>query len=364
MERSVVTFDTKLPGYDTQQSIHLTAQGDSPFAHSREEYRYLQDHRAYLNNPTYHKYLQMHKVFVGGSGAQELITIADELEHEELPRYLDAAGWAYAEAGLVLADESTVKRIELIKAAEQCWERSLQAGQYLLDERAPQFLYEDAAPYRTALNLAFTPLIKSIVVGNVTDTVRERVFADTLAVSQTSAVQLELASKRSDAGAVADYVGFIHEANTLLALLYLDDPRYVPLPSTARADTGYYHQDQTHDITIVNQHWGAIKKTIPLEVKAKASVRDRGRYKALIIRGKMHLSIAGRYDPRHTLSAFTNVYERMANLDDYRTVDHATTTLLQLLRLYQQGSSDAVDNATSVTKFHDSRYVAPHYRGA
>lgn len=363
IERSVVTYDTKLPGYDAQQAMRLVPPpGERPFVRSPETYEALGDHRAYLKNGAYNKYLRIHKVFVGESGARELISIADELEHEELPRYLDAAGWAYAEAGLVLKGESTVGRVELVKAAEACWERSLQAGQYLLDKGAPRHLFEDAASYRTAMNLAYAPLMKSIIVGNVTDGTRERTFADTLAIAQTSGLQMGFAAAQGDVEATASHVGFLHEANTLLTLLYLDDPRYVPLPSSARADTGYYHQNQTHDVTILNQHWGDIKKVIPLEVKARASVRDRERYKALIVRGKMHLTMQGRNDPRETTDAFSNVYHGTPSKKDILITDHASSTVLQLLKLYQRGANNAVDNVTSRTKFHDARHVAPHYR--
>lgn len=363
IERSAVSHDSKLPGYDAHQTVQLLpSPGERPFSQFPEEYDALRDHRGYLKNETYDKYLRMHKVFVGESGAHELVEIADELQHEELPRYLDAAGWAYAEAGLVLENESTVGRIELVRAAEECWGKSLQMGQYLLDEHAPQYLFEDAMSYRTAMNLAYAPLMKSIIIGNVTDGTRERAFVDTLAIAQTSGLQLGFAAAHRDVNAAASHTGFIHEANTLLTLLYLDDPRYIPLPSSARADTGYYHQGQTHDVTILNQHWGRIKKVVPLEVKARASARDRERYKALIVRGKMHLSIAGRNDPRETTNAFSNVYQGIATAEDVRMTDHASSTVLRLLKLYQRGADDAVSNVTSRTKFHDSRYVAPLYR--
>lgn len=355
--------NTRLPGYDAQLAWHTAPQEaiDWPLADVTAEQ--LADHRAYLaHNDTYDKYLRIHKVFVGESGAHELIDIGDTLATERLPRYLDAAGWAYAEAGLVLESESATTRIELLEAAEQCWEQSLQADRAIMDQPSLHEAYEDTTPYRTALNLAYTPLMKSIILGNVTDATRERTFLDTLTIAQTGAVQLDLARRQPNNLAVADYVGFLHEVNTLLTLLYLDDPRYVPLPSTARADTGYYHIEQTHDVTVINQHWGVIKKVIPLEVKAKASARDRERYKALIVRGKMHLSVAGRHDPRQTIEAFTAVHEGTAGHDDQQTVDRISATMLHLLRLYQQGANDAIQT-TSRTKFHDARYVAPYYKG-
>lgn len=363
IERSSAMVDTRLPGHDAHQSVNLRpAPHQAPFTGSSESYEGLTYHREYLKNQAYHKYLRMHKVFVGESGARKLVEIGDQLASEELPHYLDAAGWAYAEAGLVLANESAVSRVELIKAAEDCWRQSLQNQQYLLDDRAPAGLYEEAGSHRTAMNLAYAPLMKAVTVGNVTASVRERAFADTLAITQLNSLQLRFAAKEHDREAVAAHVGFAHEANAMLTLLGLNDPRYIPLPSSARADTGYYHQNQTHDITVINQHWGDIKKVIPLEIKAKASARDRERYKALIVRGKMHLSVAGSNDPTRTTEAFSNVYNNTANPEDIHIVDHASSAVLNLLKLYQRGASNAVENVTSRTKFHDARYVAPHYR--
>lgn len=363
MRRSAVAFESTLPGYDARHAAATYDQSDElVIPWDSDRYTQLTQHQAYLDNPVYDKYLRMHKVFVGTSGAHELLAIADELEHEELPRYLDAAGWAYAEAGLALGDESAVSRVRLIKEAELCWQRSLQASQRLLENDAARYLIEDSDQLRTALNIAHAPLMKSIVVGNVTDAVRERSFADTLAIGQASAVQMDLALRQGEMVAAMDHAGFIHEANALLTLHYLNNPRYVPLPSTARADTGYYHQEQTHDIAIINQHWGAVKKVIPLEIKAAASARDRQRYKALLVRGKMHLSIEGRYDPRCTLDAFAATYDHVDDMNDQRTVEHATSTMRHLLKLYQQGSGSAVPNTTSRTRFHDNQFVAPYYK--
>ena len=363
IERLVAVGETNLPGYDAHQSVQLAPPTDEvPFSQPLGTYEHLTFHREYLKNEAYHKYLQMHKVFVGESGARKLVEIGDQLSGEELPHYLDAAGWAYAEAGLVLAKESAVSRVELIKAAEECWKQSLQNQQYLLDDRAPGGLYEETGGHRTAMNLAYAPLMKAVAVGNVTTGVRERTFADNLAITQLNNLQLRFATKEHDRDAVAAHVGFAHEANAMLTLLGLNDPRYIPLPSSARADTGYYHQNQTHDITVINQHWGDIKKVIPLEIKAKASARDRERYKALIVRGKMHLSVAGSNDPTRTTEAFSNVYNDIATPEDVHIVDHASSTVLNLLKLYQRGASNAVENVTSRTKFHDARYVAPHYR--
>lgn len=365
MERSLGLYgEEKLPGYDalSEKSMARLQSPDLGQKFQSDQYHDFKEHTAYLTNTAYKKYLQMHKVLVGSSGAHELLEIADSLGQEELPRFLDAAGWAYAEAGLALENESAVDRLEYILQAEQLWCQSMEASLTLENDASLEYLHDEVGQFRSALAVAHAPLLKSIIVGNVSAGTRERVLMDTLAVAQASGVQMELALRSSDFSAASEHVGLLHETNALLTLHYLDNPRYIALPSTARADTGYYHREQTHDITIINQHWGKIRKVIPLEVKSRATVRDRARYKALIIRGKMHLSINGDNDPRHTLDAFSRVYENGGDKKSQRIVDHASSTMLRLLKLYQQGSQLTTVNADSATRFHDNRYVTPRHK--
>lgn len=317
----------------------------------------------YLENPSYDSYMRMHKVLVGETGACRLLDIADKLAAESLPKYLEAAGSAYMEAALALSTQPTAARIELADLAEATWQRALRHSQQLIDDPELAQLYEDSDQFRTATSLAFAPLHKSIIVGDVTAAARQQVFTDLLAISQTSAVQLELASRQQDHEAVADHVGFLHESNVLLGLLYHDDPKYVPSPSFDRADHGVYHRRQTHDIVIFNQHWGNIKKITPLEVKARTSPSDHRRYYALLVRGKMHIIANHGYNPLDTLTAFANIHSGGGSDKDYRAVSYATENLRNLLRMYKRSGRRNMINTSSPTVFHDSRYVRPLYVG-
>lgn len=147
---------------------------------------------------------------------------------------------------------------------------------------------EELVRIADTLSLIYSPLVKSMVVGNVTDTVRHQVFSESALLGKIVADELERYSQAGCVDEVRAFVGLAHEVNALNTMLYIDDPRYLPMPSSARADSGYYHPEQTHDMVIINQHWGTIKKVIPAEIKGRTSLRDRQRYKALLIRGKMH----------------------------------------------------------------------------
>lgn len=360
MKRRAVGFESSLPGYDSLRPAHIL-QKASIHLGIAARHMALQEHRAYLDNAVYDQYLQVPKSLVGEQEARTLIELGDQLSLETLPTYQNAAGWAYAEAALSLASEPAKYRMSLLDAAEEQWELSLQTSHSL--DQSDIRLCDRADMLHTALHLAYVPVMKALVAGNVTDATRERVFASTLAIAQSAAIQLELAAQSGDVDVVGECVGFIHECNAHLTLLYLDDARYIPLPASERADSGYYNNDQTHDIMILNQHWGEIRKVIPAEIKAVASARDRKRYKALLVRGKMHLIVGNSNNPTETLDAYARAYDGEASLGDQKIIDHAAVNMLHLLRLYQQGQGDSGSDFSTKTVFHDPRHVFHLYKG-
>lgn len=191
--------------------------------------------------------------------------------------------------------------------------------------------------------------MKSIAVGNVTEATRRGVMENIISLAELVSDEMSACSAAGDKDTMSGFVGLAHELNALMALLYMDDPRYVPLPSTARADTGYYHREQSHDIVVVNQHWGAIKKIIPIEVKSRPNQKDRQRYNALLVRGKMHLSITGS-DPRDTIRAFTQIQKGNAEVGDIASIEKMSTAFREMLHLYNKG--EAIDG--EVLRFYES----------
>jgi len=349
VSRAYTTEADTLPGYDYLQNSRLTPP--------------TEQYPGFAPNPHYAAYMNMHKVFVGKSGGRTLIEISEGLGGEWLPDYLNAGGWAAAEAGLVCDDLKSSERMQLLDRAERYWQTALTNQQILDDDPTKEHMTDPTDQLRLAINLAFTPIMKAIVAGNVTRKIREQTFADTLAISQLSSAQMNLASTHGHIDTVGDHLGFGHECNALLALLYVNDPNYVPIPSTYRAGSGYEYRSQTHDITVINQHWGTIHRVLPAEIKASASFRDKQRYKALIIRGKMHLTLPGKHQPAETTNAFGRCFEGTASEQDKQVVSHATNTIKELFSLYQKGECpDEFKQIRTQTKFHGTSKLAEKYR--
>jgi hypothetical protein len=349
-----------LPGNDSLRSAEYFNSLDNLEYDVVGPYIAQYAHREYLNNPVFEEYLQMPKSIVDDEGAQRLITLGDQLATESMPRFLDAAGWAYAEAGLALSKGTAEHRVQLIKEAERSWHKAIVNELYIGKQHSEIPMQGDDEPHRLALNLAFAPLMKSIVVGNVAKSVLKTTLLDVVAIAADSSKHLDEAVERGDAIARGEHLGFLFEVNALMALLYMSDSRYVPLPSTARADTGYYHPAQTHDISIINQHWGEIRKVIPLEIKAHSSRRDRERYKSLIIRGKMHLSFND-HNPRTTVEVFNKVIKGTASSKETESIEAMALKLRSMLKLYQQGTTPEGLAIDSLTRFHDTNKLVEQF---
>lgn len=342
-----------LPGFNALQSSLHTQPDYSLDVNQLAPYIENSTHKKYLENDAYNSYLKMHKVAVNASGAQELLKLGEALSVEYMPQLKDAAAWAFSESGLHDTSASAVERMRRVTAAEHLWEDALKTEAQIQSSEYSAVFVEPDTQYRIALALAYTPLMKSIIVGNVTDSVREQVFNDTVLFAQAISQEVTRYSEVGDRTMANGYTDLAHELNALMALLYLDDPRYIPMPASARADSGYYHRNQTHDIMLINQHWGTIKKVLPIEIKARPSSRDRKRYKSLLVRGKMHLTADG-VDPRLTAQSFSHYLNKEASLQDLVDIEKISTSLREMLRLYQKGVTPDSLAVNSLTRFYDS----------
>jgi len=360
MERREDTGFMYLPGSDALKSAEYFNTRDNIGRKAVKRFMGEGSHWNYLENPTFDKYLQMPKVIVDADGAQELIGIGDTLSDEAMPRYLDAAGWAYAEAGLALSEDTAEHRVQLVAGAERVWSKALVNHLDLGRRYGEKWTLGEDLSHRLALNIAFAPLIKSIIVGNVADSVRESVMRDTVAIATDSSQILTETLESGDKVTSGQHLGFLFEANALMTLLSMNDARYIPLPSTARADSGYYHVSQTHDISIINQHWGEIRKLIPVEIKSRSTIRDRERYDALLLRGKMHLSVND-YDPRTTVRAFEGILNGTASKKEIESIEGISSKIRDMLRLYQKGLTPEGIATKSLTRFHNNDKAAEVY---
>lgn len=299
-------------------------------------------------HPDYEAYLKIHKVLVGTATAQKLEKIHLSLRNEKLPRYLSAAGWAAAEAALVQPERSASYRNSLLEDANDCWLRALeQQLEWNIGDKP--HLIEYSAPFHFALDIAHLPLLQAMVSGDVTGAVRQDVALDVLNIAEANTIQLQLATNEGIRAGISDHTGVGHECNALLAFHSLDSAGLFAIPSSARADSGHHHPYQTHDILVIQQNWGTIQEMTPVEIKSKASQRDRERYRALLVRGKMHLSITGKYSPDHTLRAFSAFFNDTQTPQDRKITDHARQTMLDLYWLYKKGGrlADFASNDSS-----------------
>ena len=315
-------------------------------------------------NAAYGRYFRIQKVLVGSSGSSELIDIANELADTNHPDYLNVAGWSYLEAALSGAEDCAIERIECVEKAETAWKQAL-----LILETNPIFAPETgnadyADTHRVALSLAYAPLVQALIAGNITEAVRERVFADTLAIAercvidQHLAMQLEDDVKRSDA--LSDYTGFLHECNCLLALLYRNDPQRIPMPSSARAGSWLEYASEAHDIMVIHQKWGTIHRTTPIEVKSHCGTREYDRYMALVVRGKAHLlpQSFGHHHPSLLVEAFSDTYNSHQPASRSLDACDAAARVVERLLVYYQKSQriDEGRERNMRTHFH----VSPH----
>lgn len=312
-------------------------------------------------HPSYEDYLKIHKVLVGPKTALKLETIHHQLSDESMPQYLSVAGWAATEAALAQPNRSAAYRNHLLEAADDCWQRALEA-QLSLNAGEAEHLHEINAAYYYALDLAHLPLLKALVSGDVTPTVRRQVTMDVLNIAEANAVQLQLAISDGDQSAISQHLGVGHECNALLAFHSLDSASLLAIPSSARADSGYHHRHQTHDLLIIQQRWGNIIDMTPAEVKASASNRDRERYKAMLVRGKMHLSIEGKYSPEHTLRAFSGLFAGQQTATEQMITDQVRQTVLDIYWLYKKGERlDEVASGRTSCHYRDSSLLRQAY---
>ena len=358
--RESVVFQP-LPGSDALKSApYFNPHRPLPF---RSMKRHLQEgaHRTYLDRPAFNEYMQMDKALAGTSDVDQLLRIGGELEKEELPTYLDAAGWAFAESGLVSESLTTVERVDTISRAESMWARGIVNGMAIGEWFGERQQYEENEGHRLALNMAFVPLMKSIAVGNVREEVLAQTLRDVAEIAHDSRQSLARAEEREDEVSARYHKGFLFEASALMALLYIGDPRYVPMPSSARVDSGYYNAKQTHDVTVINQHWGEIRKVVPVEVKSMASRRARKRYRALIVSGRLRLTVGDTTESSETAEAFYEMVHGDASTEQIAAIEQLSTQLREMLRLYQRGVSAEGVAIGGLTRFHDSKEAAQVY---
>ncbi len=304
-------------------------------------------------NPAYSDYLKIHKVLVGQNTANELIAIGESLDKDNLPQYLVAAGSAYCEAALSLTNETALTRMGILDKANASWTKALNTQlEYL--ESSPHVI-DPADSFRTALDLARLPLLRGIVAGDVTQSTRDEVRKETLAIAGANNVRSKLAYLDHNYDVARSHIGVGHEANFLIAADSLDSPTFVAFSSFARSDTGHYYPQQTHDIILIQQKWGTVRDIMPVEIKAATNKRARNRYSALLIRGKIHLSYnTAIVEPENMRRAFVGLHLGVPTAQENRVTKEIRTNLLEMIHLYKSGAVlGEVATGRSLLRFRD-----------
>lgn len=345
-------FETHLPGFDT---LHSDDRYELEVPEIDQALAKGLPHRALLHNDAYKRYLKMHKVIVNRSGSDLLLRIGESLQEEDHPEYLEAAGWALAEAGLADGQKPTAQRLDLLEMADENWQRALKMYDGLESTEFPDRWRDDSKPFRLALNIAYTPIMRAIVCGDVTTKVRRKVLHDTIAIAQLAELHRDLAQRQGHKVAGCELYGFMHECNTMAAWLMLDNPAYVPIPSSSRADNGIFNPKQTHDISLVHQNYGTIKKVIPIEVKKERHIESVKRYDAMLITRK-DLTLDSDGTIEDTLHSLADIFEGAATKEEYWQLAKIRRTLRSRLQKYQQyDPAPAYNSYNTRTQFRGTR---------
>ena len=314
-------------------------------------------------NDAYLRYMRMHKVLVGEAGGRQLEQIFYELKDEVLPCDLSAAGWALAEAALVMQGQPTEDRLSKLDQAVDTWRRAYLMQEYI-ERVAPEDKIEHDKKSRIALDIAIAPLFAGVIGGSVDKEVCESVFLHCLNLAELNVVAIDLALKEKKYCVASELTGFAYECNALLGFNRQMSSTWFAVPAMARCDSGFYYRNQTHDLMVIHQNYGTIRHATPVEIKGKPSRRDKGRYDALLVRGKMHLSVEGKYTPDHTLAAIGATYRGDANNMEQEIAANATDRFKAMIRDYYAG---AILGETSmkkaVTIFHDKTLVNAKHPG-
>lgn len=323
----------------------------------------MADHTDYLQHQAFGKYMRMHKVLVGRSGAEELEDIYHNLKNEPAPRLLFAAGSAAVEVALVRRDWSAARRTGLLDDAKEIWKTAIEHDAFL-EPYTPNERVEHGQRNRIALNIAALPLLEGIVTGDVTRDTCRKVFNDCLDIGLKNVDDIHRMIKAKNNEGIAGHAGIGYEANALLAFNRMLSRTWFAVPSIARSDTGYHHRNQTHDLLVIHQDYGQIVRATPVEIKSKASLRDRIRYDALLVRGKMHLSVEGKSKPEYTLQAIDAVHKGRATEEDLLIANNATERLVAMVRDYYAGQRvGKLATWHTVTTFQDNAIVAARHPG-
>jgi hypothetical protein len=282
-------------------------------------------------HPAYVEYERMHKRLVGPKTADKLFRIHNDLVGAPLDTdYLSTAGWAAAEAAIVAVDRTREERLDVLQCATDAWDLAIEHRREERRFQTEEEEYGDVALSRLQLSRIFIPLMESMIRGDVTKQTRAQLYDQLLVLAAKNAIALQGAqATRQEAGG---FIGLAHEVNAMLAVNRLQSPTLIAMPALARADSGHFHPEQTHDIELLHLQWGEIKGVTPMESKARPKTRHYQRYQAAIVGGRIHLFTKKGTSPVDTVLLFLKEDKGELLTEDYEELDGMTDTIVHLAR--------------------------------
>lgn len=301
------------------------------------DYRKLNRHSAFLHHPRYNEYQRMPKMFAGEDDVSKLEYLGNNLMSEVDPVFLNAAGSAFLEASIAGESLDVSTRLALFGKAQLAWQFALSNEEIASSITSEMSSCVDV--HRVAVNLACLPMTKGLILGDIKDESMQESIESLIRIADVCELERSLASKEYDYDSVGHYIGLEHEINAILAFIYRKNPRYIAIPSSERAGTGYIYPEQTHDLTVISQHFGDIRSIMPVEVKARAGSREKRRYKALIVRGKMHLSSPGYHMPEYAKNAIKRYVRGEPTQEDIDFLGSMDATIKMLTSEYKSSGA-------------------------
>jgi len=137
------------------------------------------------------------------------------------------------------------------------------------------------------------------------------------------------------------HIGLTHEKVTELMLNHQLRPWLIAVPTIARADTGYFYPNQTHDIQLIEAQRGKIVETTPIEVKSKAGTGTHARYDSVVISASRHLGRLSRRIPAQSVYLLLKEQQGTLNEGESRQLEHVFKTV-QHLELHHVMQSEEV----------------------
>lgn len=181
---------------------------------------------------------------------------------------------------------------------------------------------------------------------------RDKVLGDVLAIAELARVHMSFARQSGVTTGGAELVGFINECDLIIGFYLTDNPSYVPISSTARADSGYYSKNQTHDVSLIYQSYGTIRKIIPIEVKKRPESSNARRYDALLLHAAdMARTGDNPVDVERTLELFSAIFNGVADASERYDFATICSNLRKRVTKYQNLHPSPRSHAPSKTVF-------------